>query len=92
VQSVKRILSDLQFADIPSILALNKADLLEPEAIEGAVRQAQQIDNTETVVISAISPASLGVLLEKAGAVLARNLSAESTDGNRKSAALSRIA
>ncbi|HSK64064.1 MAG TPA: GTPase HflX [Pyrinomonadaceae bacterium] len=93
VQSVKRILSDLKLAEIPTILALNKADLLEPEAIEAAVRQAQQIDNSEVVVISAIETASLGVLLEKAGAVLARNLSAETaTDGKRKSAALSRIA
>jgi GTP-binding protein HflX len=93
IQSVKRILSDLKFAEIPSILALNKADLLEPEAVAAAVRQAQQLDSSEVVVISAINPASLGVLLEKAGAVLARNLSAESaTSGHRKSAALSRIA
>jgi len=93
VQSVKRILSELKLADIPSILALNKADLLEPEAVEAAVRQARQIDNSEIVVISAISPGSLGVLLQKAGALLARNLSAESTaDRNHKSAALSRIA
>jgi GTP-binding protein HflX len=82
VQSVKRILAELKLADIPSILALNKADLLKPEAVEAAVRQAHQIDNSEIVVISAVRPASLGVLLEKAGAVLARNLGA----------ALSRIA
>jgi len=82
VQSVKRILSELKLADIPTILALNKADLLEPEAVEGAVRHARQLDNSEIVVISAVSPDSLGVLLEKAGAVLARNLNA----------ALSRIA
>jgi len=82
VQSVKRILAELKLADIPSILALNKADLLEPEAVEGAVRHARQLDNSEIVVISAVKPDSLGVLLEKAGAVLARNLNA----------ALSRIA
>jgi hypothetical protein len=61
---------------------LNKADLLDPEAVEAAVRQARQLDNSEIVVISAVKPDSLGVLLEKAGAVLARNLNA----------ALSRIA
>jgi len=82
VQSVKRILSELKLADIPSILALNKADLLEPEAVETAVRQARQLDNSSIVVISAIKPDSLGGLLQEAGAVLARNLSA----------ALSRIA
>lgn len=74
VQSVKRILSELKLADIPSILALNKADLLEPEAVEAAVRQARQLDSSEIVVISAVNADSLGVLLEKAGAVLARNL------------------
>ncbi len=82
VQSVKRILAELKLADIPTVLALNKADLLEPEAVDAAVRQARQIDNSEIVVISAIDPASLPVLLEKAGAMLARNLGA----------ALSRIA
>ncbi|HEX5833337.1 MAG TPA: hypothetical protein VFY34_05775, partial [Pyrinomonadaceae bacterium] len=50
------------------------ADLLEPEALEAAVRQARQFGGGETVVISAIKPATLDVLLEKAGAVLARNL------------------
>jgi 50S ribosomal subunit-associated GTPase HflX len=76
IQSVKRILADLKLADIPSILALNKADLVEPEALEAAVRQAHQLDGAETVVISAIKPATLDALLEKAGAVLARNLAA----------------
>ena len=77
VQSVKRILAELDFANIPAILALNKADLLEPEVVEGAVRQARQLDGDETVVISAIRPATLNVLLEKAGTVLARNLAAQ---------------
>lgn len=75
VQSVKRILSELKLADIPSILALNKADLLEPEAVEATLREARQLDSSEIVVISAIKPASLDVLLEKAGIVLACNLS-----------------
>ena len=76
IQSVKRILADLKLADIPSILALNKADLVEPEAVEAAVRQSHQLDGGETVVISAIKPGTLDALLEKAGAVLARNLAA----------------
>jgi 50S ribosomal subunit-associated GTPase HflX len=76
VQSVKRILSELKLADIPAILALNKADLLESEAVDAAVRQAQQLDNSSIVVISAIKLDSLGALLQEAGAVLARNLSA----------------
>lgn len=92
VQSVKRILSELKLSDIPTILALNKADLLEPEAVEAAVRQARQVDNSEVVVISAIRVRSLGVLLETAGGMLARNLNAESARDDDQSAALSRIA
>ena len=62
------------------MLALNKADLVEPEALEAAVRQARQLDSGETVVISAIKPATLDALLEKAGAILARNLGATSVE------------
>jgi GTPase len=76
VQSVKRILAELKLADIPSILALNKADLVAPETLEAAVRHARQLDGAETVVISAIKPSTLAPLLEKAGSVLARNLAA----------------
>jgi len=74
VQSVKRILADLKLAEIPSILALNKADLVDAETVEAAVRQAGQLDSGETVVISAVKPSTLEPLLDKAGAVLARNL------------------
>ena len=78
VQSVKRILADLKFADIPSLLALNKTDLIPREELEGVARHAPQLDAGEVVLISAVNPASLGPLLEKAGTMLARNLNAES--------------
>src|SRR5262245_53229585 len=78
VQSVKRILADLKFADIPSLLALNKTDLIPREELEGVARHASQLDAGEVVLISAVNPASLGPLLEKAGTILARNLNAES--------------
>ncbi|HEV8204700.1 MAG TPA: GTPase HflX [Pyrinomonadaceae bacterium] len=78
VQSVKRILADLKFADIPSLLALNKTDLIPREELEGVARHASQLDAGEVVLISAVNPASLGPLLEKAGAMLARNLNAAS--------------
>ena len=76
VQSVKRILAELDLAEIPSLLALNKSDLLAPEDVDAAVRQAHQLDSGEVVVISAIKPATLSALLEKTGAVLARDLAA----------------
>jgi GTPase len=78
VQSVNRILADLKFADIPSLLALNKTDLIPRDELEGIARHASQLDAGEVVLISAVNPASLGSLLEKAGAMLARNLNADS--------------
>src|SRR5438876_4194695 len=70
IESVKRILSDLHLSEIPVIMALNKADLIEPGSMESIARQAQP-HGDETAVISAINPNSLGSLLEKAGSVLA---------------------
>ena len=78
VQSVKRILADLKFADIPSLLALNKTDLIAQEELDAVARHASQLDAGEVVLISAVNPVSLGPLLEKAGAMLARNLNSES--------------
>jgi GTPase len=91
VQSVKRILVELKFADIPVILALNKADLMEKVLLEAAIRQAQ-FEATEVVVISAIREASLAPLLERAGAILARNLAAQSAEDERYRSPVSRIA
>jgi len=64
VQSVKRILADLKFADIPSLLALNKTDLIPREELEGVARHASQLDAGEVVLISAVNPASLGLTAE----------------------------
>ena len=91
VQSVKRILAELKLSEIPSILALNKSDLVDPEALQAAERQAQQLDAGETVVISALKPATLGALLEKAGAVLARNLGAVNEKVEHRSVNASRM-
>jgi GTP-binding protein HflX len=93
IQSVKRILSELKLADIPTVLALNKADLLDQNTFNGIVRHATQLDAGEVVVISAINPSSLGILLEKAGSVLARNLASEPLQKDkRQSATLSQFA
>ena len=91
VQSVKRILVELKLADIPVILALNKADLLDDEDLAGAIRRAQP-EASEVVAISAIREASLSPLLERAGAILARNLAAQSAEDERYRSPVSRIA
>ena len=92
IESVNRILIDLHLSEIPVILALNKADLIDPESMEAIVRQAQ-ISGNEMVAISAINPQSLEPLLEKAGFALARNLGTEPSQPRvYEPEALSRIA
>ena len=91
ILSVKRILADLKLADIPTILALNKSDLVAPEQLDALVKQTQS-EATEVVAISAIRQATLTPLLDKAGAILARNLAAQSLDEMRYEEVVSRIA
>ena len=91
IRSVKRILADLHLAEIPTILALNKADLVESADLEIALRQ-MQMEANEVVSISAVRQSTLTPLLNKAGAILARNLANESTEGERHVTAVSRIA
>jgi 50S ribosomal subunit-associated GTPase HflX len=89
--SQKDIGSNLSLRIYPVILALNKADLLDDEELAGAVRRAQS-EASEVVVISAIREASLSPLLERAGAIFARNLAAQSAEDERYSSPVSRIA
>lgn len=77
VESVERILAELKLGEIPMIIALNKADLVDPESQEAAVRQMTQ-KGREIAVISATDAATLRPLLEKAGAILARDLTGTS--------------
>jgi len=91
IRSVKRILADLQLSDIPTILALNKADLVDEDTLTAALRQVQT-EATDVIAISAISQTSLTPLLEKAGAILARNLARSSHHDDRRGLAISHIA
>jgi GTPase len=74
IQSVERILSELHFENIPRIVALNKADLVPAETVNAIIRQAQQDGARDCTAISAIDSKSLQPLLERAGAIIARNL------------------
>jgi GTP-binding protein HflX len=91
IQSVKRILAELHLAEIPTVLALNKADLIDKEALEIAVRRARS-EASEVVSISAIHQDTLASLLDKAGAILARNLAAQSKEFESYKTPLTRIA
>src|SRR6266446_7208957 len=75
-ESVEKILRELQFEEIPRLVVLNKADLVDRDTVETIRRQLEQNGVREVVDISAIKADTVQPLLERAGALLARNLMA----------------
>ncbi|PYS74530.1 MAG: hypothetical protein DMF69_01590 [Acidobacteria bacterium] len=65
--------------------------MIDKEVLAIAIRQAQS-EASEVVAISALRESTLAPLLEKAGAVLARNLGGQPDESERYSEAVSRIA
>jgi GTP-binding protein HflX len=90
LESVERILNELGHADIPRIVAFNKSDLLSPADLESLLRQSAQNGNREVVAVSALKAATLRPLLERAGEILARDLTHderyETADGDQANA------
>jgi GTP-binding protein HflX len=80
LQSVERILGELKFNQIPRLTVFNKSDLLEPGAVESILRQAARDDAPEPVAVAAVEPKSLRPMLERASAILARDLVASPED------------
>jgi GTP-binding protein HflX len=74
VESVERILSDLELGQIPRLVVFNKADLVEKEDLAAMMRTASQAGARECVAVSALEPQSLRPMLERAGEILARDL------------------
>jgi GTP-binding protein HflX len=74
IQSVDRILEELRIVQIPSILALNKSDLVDADTLQAIARQLAQTGTGEVVTISATKPRTLQPLLEKVGEMLSRDL------------------
>ncbi|MDT5159355.1 MAG: GTPase [Acidobacteriota bacterium] len=87
LESVERILGELGHTDIPRIVAFNKADLLAPEDLDSLLRQACQVGGRECLAVSALDPVSLRALLERAGAILARDLTHEEHTAHDESGA-----
>jgi GTP-binding protein HflX len=92
IQSVERILEELKIAQIPSILALNKADLVDADSIQIISRQLAQASSREVVTVSATNPSTLRPLLEKVGEMLSRDLGLLEADKSLDSDRLSLIA
>lgn len=74
LESVERILTELNYNQIPRLVVFNKSDLIEKDVMEAAIRQATLSGERECVSISALKPQTLRPLLERAGELLARNL------------------
>ena len=73
IESVERILRELHFSEIPTLLVLNKADLVSDDVLEASMRQVSR-EGREAIAISASDIRSLQPLLEKSGAILAHDL------------------
>ena len=64
IASVDHILSDLEFQNIPRLIAFNKSDLASYENLQGMIRQAARESGQQVMAISAVNRDSLGPLLE----------------------------
>src|ERR1051325_5734134 len=74
LESVERILNDLGHTDIPRLVVFNKSDLLSAEDLDSLLRQACAVSGRECIAVSALKAETLRPLLERAGAILARDL------------------
>ncbi|HEX7998878.1 MAG TPA: GTPase HflX [Pyrinomonadaceae bacterium] len=83
LESVERILGELDYAQIPRLVVFNKADLVDDETIAANLRFASQNGARECIAISAMQPQTLKPMLERAGSLLALNLIEEEGTGAR---------
>src|SRR6267154_517216 len=67
LESVERILSDLEFGKIPRLVVFNKSDLVSRAALGPMMRLASQNGERQCIAISSLQPESLGPLLDQAG-------------------------
>lgn len=74
IESVEKILLELELNKIPQIIVLNKSDLLDEQTTEALKRQVSVDNNTEIVAVSAIHTKTLQPLVEKIGETLSRDL------------------
>jgi 50S ribosomal subunit-associated GTPase HflX len=67
---VDKILLDLELNNIPRLVVLNKADLLDEISLEALERQLWLDKQAESVAISAIQSQTLKPLVEKIGEIV----------------------
>jgi GTP-binding protein HflX len=74
LESVEKILTDLELNSIPRLVVFNKADLVDPDTLEATLRQTCEVGSRRCVAVSALDPRSLRPMLEAVGSLLARDL------------------
>jgi GTP-binding protein HflX len=74
LESVEKILTDLELNNIPRLVAFNKADLVEPDMLDSILRQTCATGSRLCVTVSALDPRSLRPMLEAVGSILALDL------------------
>ncbi len=74
IGAVDKILQELKLNEIPQIVVLNKADLLDEISVEALIRQISLDKNAEVVAISAIQPRTLKPFIDKIGEILVKDL------------------
>src|SRR5712692_6173777 len=79
IASVDRILTELEFNQIPRLLVFNKVDLIDETSLRAIERLAGCRDAGDCVDISALRPHTLLPLLTQIGQILSRNLTGESS-------------
>lgn len=70
IESVDKILQDLELNRIPRIVVLNKSDLLDETSLDALERQVRLDKDVEVVAISAVKAQTLKPLVEKIGEVV----------------------
>ena len=65
VESVKRVLAELKFDQIPRLLVLNKADLMDAESLNAQIRQLDHDETRDCLAVAAVRPETLRPLLDR---------------------------
>ena len=76
IESVDKILGDLDLNEIPYLIVLNKTDLVKRDTLENLKRQIKLDKERECVAISAIQTKTLKPFISRIGQILAKDLSA----------------
>jgi GTP-binding protein HflX len=72
IASVDRILTELEFDQIPRLLVFNKADKSDSASLDAMLRQTSTEQGRETLAISALDTQTLAPLLQKIGGQMGR--------------------